>query len=238
MSQATFRIWRGDAQGGDVQGLRHRSRRGHGRARRRAPHPGRAGQRPGRALELQGRQMRLVLGRDQRQPAPDVHDAPGRRSRSTSPVTIQPMHAFPLIKDLVTDVSWNYRGQEEDQEVQAAQARRAGRHVAHAAGRRRPRAGVPKVHRVLPVPGRVSRAARPRQARRVHRPALLRLRGGARDAPARHRGPPAGPERTRRASATATSPSAAPRSAPSASPSPTTRSSRSRSAWSIASTIR
>ena len=26
-----------------------------------------------------------------------------------SPVTIQPMQAFPLIKDLVTDVSWNYR---------------------------------------------------------------------------------------------------------------------------------
>ena len=26
-----------------------------------------------------------------------------------NPVTIQPMRAFPLIKDLVTDVSWNYR---------------------------------------------------------------------------------------------------------------------------------
>src|SRR5271155_3209985 len=25
------------------------------------------------------------------------------------PVTIQPMKTFPLIKDLVTDVSWNYR---------------------------------------------------------------------------------------------------------------------------------
>src|SRR5579863_6057490 len=27
----------------------------------------------------------------------------------TEPVTLQPMKAFPLIKDLVTDVSWNYR---------------------------------------------------------------------------------------------------------------------------------
>ena len=27
----------------------------------------------------------------------------------TRPVTIQPLRAFPLIKDLVTDVSWNYR---------------------------------------------------------------------------------------------------------------------------------
>src|SRR3982751_5094390 len=24
------------------------------------------------------------------------------------PITIQPMHAFPMIKDLVTDVSWNF----------------------------------------------------------------------------------------------------------------------------------
>ena len=27
----------------------------------------------------------------------------------TEPVTVEPMRAFPLIKDLVTDVSWNYR---------------------------------------------------------------------------------------------------------------------------------
>ena len=79
--------------------------------------------------------------------------------------------------------------QEEDQEVQAAQARRAGRHLADGAGRRRPRAGIPQVHRVLPVPGRVPRAARPPQARGVHRPALLRLHGRAGDAPARHRRP-------------------------------------------------
>ena len=45
------------------------------------------------------------------------------------------------------------------------------------------------MHRVLPVPGRLPRAARPPQARGVHRPALPRLRRGARDAPARHRGP-------------------------------------------------
>src|SRR5438128_11330097 len=27
----------------------------------------------------------------------------------TKPVTIEPMRAFPLLRDLVTDVSWNYR---------------------------------------------------------------------------------------------------------------------------------
>jgi succinate dehydrogenase / fumarate reductase iron-sulfur subunit len=27
----------------------------------------------------------------------------------TAPVTIEPMRTFPLVRDLVTDVSWNYR---------------------------------------------------------------------------------------------------------------------------------
>src|SRR4026209_2983589 len=27
----------------------------------------------------------------------------------TKPVAVEPMHAFPLIRDLVTDVSWNFR---------------------------------------------------------------------------------------------------------------------------------
>ena len=39
-----------------------------------------AGQRYGRALELQGGQVRIVLGRNQRQAAADVHDAPESRS--------------------------------------------------------------------------------------------------------------------------------------------------------------
>ena len=154
------------------------------------------------------------------------------------PVTVEPMHAFPHDQGSGHRRLVELSGQEEDQAVQAAAARRAGRHLAHAAGRRRPRAGVPQVHRVLPVPGRLPRAARPPQARRVHRPALPGPRRGARDASARHRGPHARAARTRTASATATSPSAAPRSAPRASPSPTTRSSRSRSASSIATTIR
>src|SRR5689334_16814229 len=28
------------------------------------------------------------------------------------PVTVEPMHTFPLVKDLVTDVSWNYKVKE------------------------------------------------------------------------------------------------------------------------------
>ena len=96
MATATFRIWRGDATAGRVRRLHDRGRRGHGRARRGAPDPGRAGQRPGRALELQGGQVRLVLGRDQRQAAADVHDAAERRCDLTQPVTVEPMKAFPL----------------------------------------------------------------------------------------------------------------------------------------------
>ena len=88
------------------------------------------------------------------------------------PVTVEPMRAFPLIQDLVTDVSWNYRVKKRIKPFKPRHARRAGRHLADAAGRRRPRAGVPQVHRVLPVPGRLPRAARSRHARGVHRPAL------------------------------------------------------------------
>ena len=46
------------------------------------------------------------------------------------PVTVEPMRAFPPIKDLVTDVSWNYQVKKGDQEDDAASARRAGRHLA------------------------------------------------------------------------------------------------------------
>ena len=68
-ARATFRIWRGDGTGGELVDYTTDGRRGHGRARRGAPDPGRAGQRPRRALELQGRQVRLLLGRDQRHAA-------------------------------------------------------------------------------------------------------------------------------------------------------------------------
>ena len=42
-------------------------------------------------------------------PEADVHDAPELRLPLDQPVTIEPMKAFPPIKDLVTDVSWNFR---------------------------------------------------------------------------------------------------------------------------------
>ena len=190
MTTATFQIWRGGAQGGEFEGLHDAGVGGHGRARRRPPDSGRAGQRPRRALELQGGQVRIVLGRGERQPAPDVHDAPERarpdRSRSRSSRCAR----FPPIRDLVTDVSWNFRAKKRIKTFTPRPPDAPRRHVAHAAGRRRTRAGVPEVHRVLPLPGRLPRAARPSAcSTEFIGPALPGLRGGARNAPARHGGP-------------------------------------------------
>ena len=91
----------------------------------------------------------------------------------STPVTVEPMRAFPPIRDLVTDVSWNFRVEEKHHALQAAAAGRRRRHLADGAGGRRARAGVPEVHRVLPVPGRLPRAARPSDVRRFVGPRHL-----------------------------------------------------------------
>ena len=199
--------------------------RGHGGARRRSSDSGRAGQRSGRALELQGRQVRFVLGRDQRHAEADVHDA-AEQLPLDQPVTIEPMKAFPLIRDLVTDVSWNFGVKKTIKQFKPRKPdapdgtwRMAQADVDRVAG-------IPQVHRMFSLPGRLPRSARPSHARRVHRPALSGLYRRAGDASARYRRPRAGTSKTSTASATATSPSAAPRFARRASRSPTTRSSR------------
>jgi hypothetical protein len=69
-----IRVWRGDADGGELRGLHRRGQRGRGRPRRHPPAAGHPGRRPRRPLELQGRQVRLVQRRDQRPAAADVHD--------------------------------------------------------------------------------------------------------------------------------------------------------------------
>ena len=51
--------------------------------------------------------MRLVLRRDQRHAEADVHDALNELP-ADEPVTVEPMRAFPHVKDLVTDVLWNF----------------------------------------------------------------------------------------------------------------------------------
>jgi hypothetical protein len=189
MSTVTFRIWRGESVSRrQARRLHDRSFRGHGRARRRPQDPGHAGQRPRLPLELQGRQVRLLLG--------EINGMPRLMCMTRldmipidKPVTIEPMRAFPEHPRPGHRRLVEFPRQKEDQAVQAARARRAGRHLAHAAGGHRPRAGIPQVHRVLPLPGRLPRFARPQQARRIHRPALPGLHRRAGNAPARHRGP-------------------------------------------------
>ena len=60
-------------------------------------------------------------------------------------LTITPMRTFPVIRDLVTDVSFNYAKARDDPVVHAGPVDQAGR-VPDAAGGREPVAGVPQVH--------------------------------------------------------------------------------------------
>ena len=121
-----------------------------------------AGERPRAALELQGRQVRLVQHGDQRQAAARVHDAHEQLRPTTRRSPCQPLKTFPVIKDLVTDVSWNY---EQNKRIPPfkPRPRDADGTLPDVPGGRRSRAGVPQVHRVLPVPGRLPRDPRPRR---------------------------------------------------------------------------
>ena len=103
------------------------------------------------------------------------------------PVILEPMHTFPADPRPGHRRLLELPRQEDDQAIPAALPGRARWHMAHAAGRRRTRAGVSQVHRVLPLPGCLPRPARTPQGRRVHRPPLAGLRRGARNASARHR---------------------------------------------------
>ena len=113
------------------------------------------------------------------------------------PITVEPMRAFPLIRDLVTDVSWNYEVNKTIQPFTPPTDVAAGG-LALAAGGHRAGPGIPQVHRVLPVPGRLPRPAQPRDREAVHGPALPRPGGRPRDAPDRPGGPARVPQGQRR----------------------------------------
>ena len=66
--------------------------------------------------------------------------------------------------DLVTDVSWNFEVKKKIKQFKPRPPDAPDGTWRMAAGRRRARAGVPQVHRVLPLPGRLPRAARPPDA--------------------------------------------------------------------------
>ena len=109
-------------------------------------------------------------------------------------VTVAPMRAFPIIRDLVTDVSYNYEVAKRIPPLSPrdkTDGRGEGRRLPHGPDRRRAEPGVPQVHRVLPVPGRLPRGPRPRgEQDRLRRSPVLHPLGRARDAPAGHQRPP------------------------------------------------
>ena len=104
------------------------------------------------------------------------------------PVTIEPMQSLPAIKDLITDVSWNFEVKKRIKKFKPRPPDAADGTWRMAQARHRSRAGIPKVHRVFPLPGRLPRPARPSQTRSIYRSALSRLHSGARNASARHGG--------------------------------------------------
>jgi succinate dehydrogenase / fumarate reductase iron-sulfur subunit len=114
MATATFRIWRGDNSGGDfkdyttevesgmvVLDVVHRiqATQANDLAVRWNCKAGKCGS---CSAEINGRPRLMCMTRL------NTLDL-------TKPVTVEPMHTFPRMKDLVTDVSWNYRVKEKIQ---------------------------------------------------------------------------------------------------------------------------
>ncbi len=108
MNQATFRIWRGDAKGGEFR--EYRAEISEGMVVLDAVHQIQASQandlacrwncKAGKcgscSAEINGKPRLMCMTRMDTLPEGET-------------VTLQPMHTFPIVKDLVTNVSWNYR---------------------------------------------------------------------------------------------------------------------------------
>jgi succinate dehydrogenase / fumarate reductase iron-sulfur subunit len=107
MSQVTFRIWRGDAHGGGFKSYDCEVSEGmvvldmvHHIQAEQAPDMAvrwncKAGKCGSCSAEINGKPRLMCMTR--------MDTLPMDR-----PITIEPMQAFPVIRDLVTDLSWNY----------------------------------------------------------------------------------------------------------------------------------
>src|SRR5437588_10229559 len=113
MASATFKIWRGETKGGDPKAGEFRSYTtevSEGMVVLDAVHQIQATQandlacrwncKAGKcgscSAEINGKPRLMCMARMDTLPV-------------GQPITLQPMKAFPIIKDLVTDVSWNYK---------------------------------------------------------------------------------------------------------------------------------
>ena len=128
---------------------------GRGGARHHPPAAGQPGAGSAVRWNCKGRQVRDRAGGDQRPPAADVCMTRMSTFDESETVTITPLRTFPVIRDLVTDVSFNYE-KARDPVVRPAYDP-AARRVPDGADRRGAQPGVPQVHRVLPVPERLPR---------------------------------------------------------------------------------
>ena len=111
MSTAAFRIWRGDSSGGDFR--EYKTEISEGMVVLDAVHQIQAHQANDLAVrwnckagkcgscsaEINGRPRLMCMTRMNSLPANEA-------------ITVEPMRTFPLIKDLVTDVSWNFRAKQ------------------------------------------------------------------------------------------------------------------------------
>jgi len=109
---ATFKIWRGNAEGGNFR--EYKARIDEGMVVLDAVHQIQAEQAPDMAVrwnckagkcgscssEINGMPKLMCMTR--------LSDLP-----LDQPITVEPMHTFPLIKDLVTNVSWNFRAKKK-----------------------------------------------------------------------------------------------------------------------------
>ena len=144
----------------------------------------------------------------------------------TETITVTPMRTFPVIRDLVTDVSYNYEKAKELPYAELGPRDADGK-------RRMAQIDVERGQEFRKciecfLCQNTCHVVRDHEDNKpaVRRAAVLPAVRRARHAPARHPRPARSSPRAPRASGCATSPSAAPRSAPRASRSPTTRSSR------------
>ena len=106
---ATMRVWRGDADGGDLRDYSVPVEEGMVVLDARAPDPG--ARRPaispfaGTARPASAAPVSTEINGKPRLACMTRHD---RRSSPTETITVTPLKTFPLISDLVTDVSFNY----------------------------------------------------------------------------------------------------------------------------------
>jgi succinate dehydrogenase / fumarate reductase iron-sulfur subunit len=109
MPQVTFRIWRGDKSGGEFRD--YQAEVGEGTVVLDAVHQIQATQAPDLACRWNCKAAKCGSCSAEVNGVPRLMCAThvSELAEAGQPILVEPMRAFPLIKDLVTDVSWNYR---------------------------------------------------------------------------------------------------------------------------------